>query len=100
MELSGLAWTAADYFAAGQEVPPELASNPELTEGELMDAEQIAAFIKDSIATLRILSDKSSARYAELVTSFRADLKYLQGIGQIDDEDYNDLINSDNLHFS
>ena len=60
MKPSQLAWTAADYEAAGLETPTELVSNPEMTEGDLMTAEDVAAFIKDSIATLRILADKAS----------------------------------------
>ena len=99
MKLSGLAWTSADYKEAGQEVPPQLATNPELTEGLLMDADETAEFIKDSIATLRILSDKGSDRYKVLEATFFADLKYLLSIGQIDEDDYNDLIQADNLHF-
>ena len=100
MKLSSLAWTSADYHDAGQEVPPELASNSELTEGLMMDADELAEFIKDSIATLRILSDKGSNRYRELEATFEADLKYLLSIGQIDEDDYNELTQPDNLHFS
>jgi hypothetical protein len=99
MKLSGLAWTEADYREADQEVPLELLASPELTEGILMDADQIAEFVKDSIATLRILSDKKSDRYKELETAYHADLKYLQTIGQINEDDYNELTQSDNLHF-
>jgi hypothetical protein len=100
MKLSGLSWTEADYLEAGQEVPPELLGNPDLTEGLAMDEDELAEFIKDSIATLRILSDKGSDRYKELEATFFADLKYLLSIGQIDEDVYNELTQSDNLHFS
>lgn len=100
MKLSGLAWTSDDYLEAGQEVPPELASSSGVTEGSLMDEDQVAEFIKDSIATLRILSDKGSIRYQDLEAAFKADLKYLLSIGQIDEDVYNELTQPDNLHFS
>ncbi len=99
MKISGLAWTSADYLEAGLDVPPELATNPELTEGLLMDEDDIAEFIKDSIATLRIMGDKASNRYTEFEATYHADLKYLISIGQIGEDDYNELTQPDNLRF-
>jgi hypothetical protein len=96
---SELAWTLSDYEAAGQEAPGRIKSNPTMTEGEMMTADEVQEFIKDSIATLRILSDKKSARYEELELMFVTDLAYLAQVGQIDEDDYNELTSPDNLTF-
>lgn len=99
--ISELAWRLADYETAGRadEAPPELTSNPELTEGEMMSTDDVEAFIKDSVATLRILSDKASPRYDEVAAIFRADISYLVEVGQIDADDYNELTDPSNLRF-
>lgn len=96
---SELAWTLVHYQAAGADVPDRIRSNPEITEGEMMSDEEIEEFIKDSIATLRILSDRHSPRLASLEETFRADLAYLVTLGRLDDDDYNDLTNQSNLRF-
>jgi hypothetical protein len=99
MKTSELAWNLADYRAAGIDAPARVVSNPELTEGEMMTAEEVAEFIKDSIATLRILSDKHSPRYDKLVEIYQADLAYLAAVGSLDEDDYTELTKSDNLRF-
>lgn len=96
---SELAWKLADYRAAGTEPPPRLVSNPGLTEGEMMTDDEVEEFIKDSIATLRILSDKHSARYAEIYATYRSDLAYLTELGRMTEDDYNDLTSPDNVRF-
>jgi hypothetical protein len=96
---SELAWTLADYQEAGVEAPARCISNPELTEGEMMTAEEIEEFIKDSIATLRILSDKGSPKLADLTANYYADLAYLMEVGSLSEDDYNELIHPDNLRF-
>lgn len=65
----------------------------------MMTADEVEEFIKDSIATLRILSDKGSDRLAELTDNYIADLAYLVEVGSLDEDDYNDLVHPDNLHF-
>jgi len=97
--LSELAWTLPDYLAAGAEPPARVISNPTLTEGEMMTEEEVAEFIKDSIATLRILSDKQSPRYQDLVAMYQADLAYLAKVGSLSEDDYNELARLDNLRF-
>jgi hypothetical protein len=99
MIKSELAWTLADYQAAGTEPPARISSNPSLTEGEMMTDEEIEELVKDSIATLRILSDRHSARYAELLSNYQADLAYLTELGRISEDDYNELTSPDNLRF-
>jgi hypothetical protein len=97
--VSELAWTLADYEEAGIEAPARCKSNPELTEGAMMTAEEVQEFIKDSIATIRILSDKGSDRLKDVVDNYRADLAYLLEVGSLSEDDYNELVHPDNLHF-
>ena len=96
---SELAWRLSDYHAAGVEPPTRCVSNPSLTEGEMMTLDEIEEFIKDSIATLRILSDKHSPRLQDVTDTFRADLAYLVKVGSLDQAEYNDLTNDANLRF-
>lgn len=96
---SELSWRLADYDAAGIEAPKRIISNPELTEGEMMTADEVAEYIKDSMATLRILADKNSDRYHELVDAYRADLAYLVEVGSLDEDHYNDVTHESNLRF-
>ncbi len=65
----------------------------------MMLDDEIEEFIKDSIATLRILSDKHSARYTELLAIYQADLAYLASLGRISEDDYTGLTHPDNLRF-
>lgn len=97
--LSELAWHLADFEAAGTEPPTRCQANPELTEGEMMTADEIEEFIKDSVATLRILSDKQSPRYEAVLASYQADLAYLKAVGSLSEDDYNDLTHPSNLTF-
>jgi hypothetical protein len=99
MKRSELSWHLADYQAAGVEPPPRCVSNPDLTEGQMMTVAEVEEFIKDSIATLRILSDKKSDRLQSLTDDYKADLAYLVEVGTLEQDDYNDLVHPDNLRF-
>lgn len=99
MIRSELSWKLKDYEQAGVEPPARIVSTPDLTEGEMMTADEVEEFIKDSIATLRILSDKGSPRFEAVADMYRADLAYLVNVGSLDQEDYNDLVHPDNLRF-
>lgn len=65
----------------------------------MMTADEVQDFIKDSIATLRILADKKSPRLTELTDNYKADMAYLAEVGTIEQDDYNDLVHPDNLRF-
>jgi hypothetical protein len=99
MTKSELAWKLADYRAAKADPPGRIVSNPDSTEGEMMGDDEIEEFIKDSVATMRILSDHQSKRYQEVYDNYCADLAYLVSLGRLTDDDYNDLTHPDNLHF-
>ena len=70
--------------------------DPEL---KTMTDDELEQYLKDSVATLRILLDKRSPRFEELVASYVADLTYLLSLGRISEEDYNELTEPDNLRF-
>lgn len=96
---SELSWKLADYQAAGEDPPHRIVSHPDRTEGEMMSDDEVEEFIKDSIATCRILLDKRSPRYDEVVANYVADLRYLLSLGRIGEDDYNELTEPDNLRF-
>ena len=97
--LSELAWQLAHYRHEGVEVPGRIVSNPDLTEGEMMSDDEVEEFIKDSIATMRILTERQAKRLPEALASFQADMAYLKELGRISDDDYNGLTNQANLRF-
>ena len=97
--VSELSWTLADYQAAQADPPERIVSRPDQTEGQMMRDDELDEYLKDSIATCRILLDKRSPAYEQLVGNFVADLSYLLSIGRISEEDYNDLTQADNLRF-
>lgn len=97
--ISELSWKLADYLAADHEPPARITDNPEKTEGEMMTDEELDEYLKDSIATCRILLDKRSPRFEQLVEVYVADLTYLLSIGRIAEDDYNELTEPDNLRF-
>jgi hypothetical protein len=99
MTRSELSWKLADFRAAGVEAPARCVSNPDLTDGQMMTAEEVEEFVKDSIATLRILADRKSDRLAAVTDSYKADLAYLMEVGSLGEDDYNELVHPDNLRF-
>jgi len=96
---SELAWRLAHYVQAGVEPPARCASNPELSEGEMMTAEEVEEFVVDSIATLRILEDHASPKLQVVLDNYKRDLAYLVSVGSMTESDYNELVHPDNLHF-
>ena len=94
-----LSWKLEDYLAAGSEPPARVVDNPGQTEGQMMSDDELEGYIKDSIATCRILLDKRSPRYEQVVGNYVADLTYLLSLGRISEDDYNDLTEPDNIRF-
>lgn len=99
IRVSELCWVHKDYQEAKVDPPARIVSHPDQTEGNMMTDDEIQEYIKDSIATCRILLDKRSQAFEQLVANYVADLSYLQSIGRITEEDYNDLTQPDNLRF-
>jgi hypothetical protein len=62
--------------------------------------DEVDEFIKDSVATIRILTDKHSPRLEAVLAVYRADLAALLKLGRIDEDEYNELIEEQNLRFS
>ena len=99
MKPSELSWTLTDYEAAGMEIPDSIREFPEMCEADLMTSDEVEEFIKDSIATLRILSDKHSLRMEAAASSFKADMTVLLEFGRIEEDEYNGLTDDINLRF-
>lgn len=97
--ISELSWILDDYQKAEVEPPSRIIDHAEQTEGQMMTDDEIQEYIKDSIATCRILLDKRSDRFDQLVGNYVADLAYLLSLGRISEEDYNELTEPDNLRF-
>lgn len=97
--ISELAWVLADYQSAKVDPPARIVSHPDQTEGQMMSDDEISEYIKDSIATLRILSDKQSPQFGKVAALFQADMHYLVTLGRMDEDDYNDLTKDTNLRF-
>lgn len=100
MTRSELTWTLADYEKASIEAPEQIKANPGLCEGDLMSADEIKEFIKDSIATLRILGDKNSPRYDDVESIFLGDMLALLQLGRLDEDEYTELTDPSNLRFN
>ena len=100
MKKSELAWTLADFEAAGVEAPESVKSTPDLSEGDLMTNEEVEELIKHSVAMLRILHDKQSPRYEAVVEVFKADMLALVQLGRLEENEYNELIDPSNLRFN
>lgn len=96
---SELLWVLADYQSNRVDPPARIRDNPELCEAEMMTREEVEEFIKDSIATLRILGDKNSPHYSEVADLFGADIAALVACGQLEDDDYEALTDESNLRF-
>lgn len=99
MKPTELSWVLADYEAGGGEIPKRILEFPDMCEGELMTNDEVEEFIKDSIATLRILSDKRSPRFGTVVETFKADMTVLYKLGRIEEDEYNGLTDDINLRF-
>ena len=99
MKSSELNWLLADYEKAGIEIPERIQEFPEMCEGELMTSDEVEEFIKDSIASLRILSDKQSPRLEIVRENFKADMSVLLELGRIEEDEYNGLTDDINLRF-
>ena len=96
---SELSWKLADYQKFDVEPPARIVDNPESTEGEMMSDDELEEYLKDSIATMRILLDKRSPRFEDLVGNYVADLTFLMSIGRLAEDDYNELTDPDTLRF-
>jgi hypothetical protein len=79
-----LAWTAADYLAWGMDAPKALSG--EVTEADLMDDDEIAAWVRDSVATIKVIIERDKARAAELHQEFVTDIRYLVSQGKVNED--------------
>lgn len=99
MKPSELSWILSDYQDNAIEPPVRIRDFPDMCEAELMTSDEVEEFIKDSIATARILSGKNSARLGAVIDTFKADMESLMAFGRIEQDEYNGLTDDINLRF-
>jgi hypothetical protein len=99
MNLSVLSWKLADYQDNNEEAPDRILENPEMCEGDLMNDDELEEYLKDSLATIKILTDKGSKAAERLQNIYLADLEFLVKLGRLEVEDYNELSKLDNFKF-
>lgn len=97
MGKPSLAWTASDYEAWGMEAPDELSG--ELTEADLMDEDEVAEWVRDSVTTIKVVADSDATRAAELRQGFTADIQYLLSIGKANEELLDFALNEANFRW-
>ncbi len=99
MKDSELSWNLQDYLDRNQEAPDRVISNPYSNEGEMMTQEEIEQYCIDSLKTIRVLTDHGDGHADKVIENYLIDLRYLQSIGRIDEDAYNELSNKQNFYF-
>ncbi len=92
---SPLAWKQSDYIAKHEEIPEKLVVDTLHTEGELMNQEEMEAWIIDTNKTFCIVREASEERFDALFQEFTDDLQYLVSLGKLTAEDATALLNKD-----
>jgi hypothetical protein len=92
---SELAWKLDDYQKYEQEPPQRIIDDPTKCEGELMTQGEVDAYLKDCVGTMLIMLDHGSPKFAEVRDNIRADLDFLLQLGKIDQDEYNEIIESE-----
>ncbi len=98
-KLSTLAWTRSDFEKEGEEVPTSLIDDDIHTEGELMDREEVDAWITDSYKTFCIFHEQDTKTFDRLYDEFVIDVHYLQELGKLTAEEADVILNKDNYSF-
>ena len=56
-----------------------------------MSEEEVAEYLRDCVATLKILKDNGSAKYEQIYNDYLTDIKSLHELGRLDEDEYNEL---------
>jgi hypothetical protein len=97
--LSRLAWTQADFEAAGEEVPDKLLEDDIHTEGELMSREEVDSWLEDTYKTFCIVKEQDPELFKKLFDEFIVDIHYLLELGKINTDEAKKLTNIENYQF-
>jgi hypothetical protein len=89
---SELAFTLQDYQQHDIEAPDRIIANPTKCEGDLMTDDEIFDYCKDSLAVLRVMSEKNPPRATSLRQTFLTDGEFLLKIGRIKQEEFDMLM--------
>ncbi len=56
-----------------------------------MTEEEVADYLHDCVATLKILNDSGSAKYEQVHNDYLKDIKCLYELGRLTEDEYNEL---------
>ena len=56
-----------------------------------MTEEEVAEYLHDCVATLKILNDSGSAKYEQIHNDYLKDIKSLHELGRLTEDEYNEL---------
>ena len=94
-----LAWTLEDYEIWEEEPPDCLLQYQGKTEGQLMSDFEIEGWVSDNFKALSVLKEENSEAFERVHRDFLADLAYLNEIGKIEEELFNELSGRDIYDF-
>lgn len=56
-----------------------------------MTEEEVAEYLRDCVATLKVLNDSGSAKYEQVHNDYLKDIKALYELGRFTEDEYNEL---------
>lgn len=56
-----------------------------------MTEDEVAEYLRDCVATLKILNDTGSAKYGQVHNDYLKDIKALYELGRFTEDEYNEL---------
>jgi hypothetical protein len=56
-----------------------------------MSEEEVAEYLRDCVATLKILNDSGSAKYEQIHNDYLKDISALYELGRLTEDEYNEL---------
>jgi len=56
-----------------------------------MTEEEIAEYLRDCVATLKILNDSASVKYEQVHNDYLGDISALYELGRLNEDEYNEL---------
>ena len=56
-----------------------------------MNEEEIAEYLRDCVATLKVLNDSASTKYEQVHNDYLNDIKVLYELGRFTEDEYNEL---------
>jgi hypothetical protein len=96
---NNLAWSIDDYNFWEEEPPEKLLANPESTEGELMNQEDIELWVLDNFRAFCVIKEEDPSLFNKLHKDFIQDIKYLISLGKVGEELLDELSSPESFDF-